>query len=193
MFRAGLFLFLLACADLHAAEKRLVLDEGFEAGGTERPPQGWAIWGNEKYKVPANYERDLKNPHTGIASLRIRHPANTGGYLATAPNHLIDPQPGMIYTVSFWAKTGRPGRIRAGLFGYKSLSPFAEAQSPPAEYFTVTREWQSYRLSARAGVDFFPDECRKLQLFIDALLAPGGVQPPRRQDGAPDRRHGALA
>jgi len=173
MFRVCLFLFLLACGNLRAAGNRLVLDEGFEAGGNEAPPEGWAIWGNEKYKVPANYERDLKNPHTGNASLRIRHPANTGGYLAMAPNRLIDPQPGVIYTVTFWAKTDRPGRIRAGLFGYKSLSPFTEAQSPPAEYFTVTREWQSCRLSARAGLDFFPDECKKLQLFIDAAADRG--------------------
>jgi hypothetical protein len=58
--------------------------------------------------------------------------------------------------------------VRTNLYGYKSLNPFTEAQGPPAQNFEVGKEWKAYHFSARAGIDFFPSECRKLQFFFDA-------------------------
>ena len=56
-----------------------VFSDDFETPSLQSPPSGWAMWGAEEFKVPANYTRDTTQLHGGQACFRIHHPANTGG------------------------------------------------------------------------------------------------------------------
>ena len=102
-------LLVLAAGAALGADATVVFHDDFEAAAAASPPPGWTMWGSERFKIPANYTRDISNPHSGQASFRIHHPAGTGGYVVSTPDRALRPQPAMRYTVSFWARAEQPG------------------------------------------------------------------------------------
>jgi hypothetical protein len=78
-------------------DAKVVFHDDFEQASTASPPAGWAMWGAEQYKTPANYTRDTTNAHSGQACFRIHHPAKTGGYIVSSPDRAINPKPAMLY------------------------------------------------------------------------------------------------
>lgn len=165
----SLFLFLAFLAPYSwSAEPALIFQEGFETPAAQNPPPGWSMWGVEKYKVSANYARDTTLPHRGTASFRIHHPAGTAGYVCQAPTHALRPEPGMIYTVTFWARAAKPGPSVFSLLAYTTIKPFRDAPSPGRMAFDAGTEWKEYRFEMREGLDFHADESRYLLLAFHA-------------------------
>jgi hypothetical protein len=155
-------------AEPAAGQPNLVVNGDFEQASTSGPPPGWTMWGASKYKLPANYARDTDQPHSGAACFRIHHPAGTAGYVVSAPESAIRPKPGMTYSVSFWARTDRPGEAMFGWDAYRQIRPFIEAPSPGLFPFPVERQWKQYRFMLHEGWDFFAEECRYLLLIFKA-------------------------
>jgi hypothetical protein len=149
-------------------DDNLIVNGDFERASTQDPPPGWTMWGAERYKVPANFTRDTDHPHTGKAAFRIRHPAGTGGYVVSAPDHAIRSRPGMMYTVSFWARADRPGRSEFGLMAYRSLQGYVDAPWPGSSTIAVGPEWKAYSFTFCEGCDFFAEDSRYLLLLFKA-------------------------
>ena len=146
----------------------VIFADDFETPSAQSPPANWAMWGAQQDKVPANYTRDTTQPHGGQACFRIHHPARTQGYIVSAPDRAIQPQRGMIYTVSFWARAEKAGKALFQWTAYRSLRPFVDAASPGSLPCEVDPEWRSYTYSVREGLDFFADESRFLLLSFHA-------------------------
>jgi len=153
-----------------AAENNLVFHDDFELASTQSPPPGWAMWGAAQHKVPANYIRDTTNPHRGQACFRIHHPAKTDGYVVLAPDRAIRPKSGMIYTVSFWARTDKAGKAVFSWTAYQSINPFVDAESPGSLTLDAGREWKEFSFSVREGLDLFADQSRFLLLTYKAAI-----------------------
>ena len=149
-------------------DMNVVFSDDFETPPLQSPPSGWAMWGAEEFKVPANYTRDTTQPHGGQACFRIHHPANTSGYVVSAPSRAIRPRPQMIYAVSFWARADKPGKARFQWLAYRSIQPFADAPSPGSLPCNVGRDWRPFTCSIREGLDFFADQSRFLLLTFHA-------------------------
>jgi hypothetical protein len=153
---------------LIGAEAGVIVQDDFETPSLRNPPPGWAMWGAEKFKVPANYTLDSSNPHSGRQCFRIYHPANTGGYIVLAPERAIRSKPAMIYTVSFWARTDQPGRAIFQWTAYQTINPFTDAPSPGSLPFHAGLEWKEFTFLVREGLDFFADQSRFLLLTFNA-------------------------
>ena len=149
-------------------DANVVFRDDFEADPTASPPPGWAMWGSEQYKSPANYTRDTTAPHSGQACFRIHHPAKTGGYVVSSPARAIRPKPAMIYTVSFWARAEKSGQAEFLWTAYRSLQAYVGAPSPGAYTFEVDREWKEFTFTVREGLDLFADQSRFLLLTFKA-------------------------
>jgi hypothetical protein len=167
-FRLGLGLLVTGSA---RGDDNLIFNGDFERSSTQAPPPGWTMWGAERFKVPANFTRDLVRPHAGTAAFRIQHPAGTEGYVVSAPDHAIRARPGMMYTVSFWARADRPGRSVFGLMAYRSLQGFVDAPWPGSASIAVGREWKEYTFTFSEGCDFFAEESRYLLVLFKAAAA----------------------
>ncbi len=167
----------LAAAGLAAAaEEKVVFLDDFESPSTQTPPPGWAMWGAQEFKVPANYSRDTNQPHGGTASFRIHHPANTRGYIVSSPERALRPARGMIYDVSFWARANKPGKALFQWTAYQSLRPFVDAPSPESLACAVDNQWRQFNCSVREGLDFFADQTRFLLLTFTATTEPSQEQ-----------------
>jgi hypothetical protein len=152
-------------------DDNLIVNGDFERTTPQAPPPGWTMWGAERYKVPADFTRDTDHPHAGKAAFRIHHPAGTGGYVVSAPDHAIRSRPGMMYTVSFWARADRPGRSEVGLMAYRSLQGFVDAPWPGSSPIEVSHEWKAYTFTFYEGCDFFAEESRYLLVLFKAAAA----------------------
>jgi hypothetical protein len=157
-------------APVHAAP-RTVLSSDFEDASPASPPQGWTMWGAERYKDPANYTIDTAGPHGGRACFRIHHPADTGGYIVSAPQRAVCPVPGGVYRVSFWARSGSPGVSSFGITAYRSISPFVDAPSPGWHRIEVGTDWRPFAFTYREGWDLFADDHRYLLLTFRAATS----------------------
>jgi len=122
------------------------------------------MWGGDEWKVPANYTRDTENPHHGNACLRIRHPANTGGYLVTAPAYAIRPKPSMQYRITFWARAKAPGLAIFMVEAYSSLDPYVDEMWIGPFSFSVSDRWREFTFTIREGQDFSVEKNRYLML-----------------------------
>jgi hypothetical protein len=142
------------------AAQNLITNGDFELPSTESPPPGWSMWGDPKYQNPANYTRDTNQPHSGRACFRIHHPANTAGYVVSSPRQAIALKPGMMYTVSFWARSDRPGSASFGFDAYASIKPYLEAPSPGFFPIEVGPDWRQFTFVIHEGWDFFADRTR---------------------------------
>lgn len=150
------------------AEEAVVFRADFEAPSASSPPPGWAMWGASRYKVPANYTRDTAQPHAGEACFRIHHPSGTEGYVVSDPQSAIRPKPGMMYTLTFWARSDRPGPAVFGWSAYRQTRPLADAPSPGFSSFTVESQWKEFRFTLHEGWDFFVAESPYLLLTFKA-------------------------
>lgn len=158
----------LITAAAGAAPANLVFNGDFEQEAAQNPPAGWSMWGAQTYKVPANFTRDTTNPHSGAGCFRIFHPAGTAGYIVTAPEQAIRPKEGMMYTLSFWARSDKAGPAQFGVTAYESIQPFADAPSPGSWPITVGPEWKQFRFTITEGWDFFANRSRYLLLTFHA-------------------------
>lgn len=156
----------------HCAQN-LVYNGGFEIASAESPPPGWAMWGEEAWKVPANYVLDTAAPHSGKACLRIHHPAGTDGYIVSSPEHAIRSRRGMMYSISFWARADRAGLSTFGITAYATISPFVDAPSPGEFPIVLGEGWKQYQFSLYEGWDFFADRSRYLLLTFRATRERG--------------------
>src|SRR5688500_1056804 len=107
-----ILILLLSCvfAASSNAQNNLLRSGDFETQSTQNPPPGWVMWGAEQSKNPQNYTRDQNTFHSGAASLRIHHPANTSGYIVTSVrDNGLTTKKGITYQISFWAKADKPG------------------------------------------------------------------------------------
>jgi hypothetical protein len=150
------------------AEGKVVFADDFETPSAQSPPANWAMWGDQPYKVPANYTRDTAQRHGGQACFRIHHPARTRGYVVSSPDRAIQPQQRMIYTVSFWARAEKAGKALFQWTAYRSIHPFVDAASPGSLSCEVDGQWRPYTYSIREGLDFFAQESRFLLLTFHA-------------------------
>lgn len=156
---------LLLAATAGAAEN-LIHNGDFEMASPTSPPPGWAMWGASQYKDPKNFTRDTTNPHAGQACFRIRHPANTAGYIVSSPEHAIRPKKGMMYSASFRARTDKPGSSIFGFEGYESIKPFIDGPSPGFFPVDVGTEWKQFTFEIHEGWDFFADRSRFILLVF---------------------------
>lgn len=145
-----------------------VMSYDFEQASPQSPPPGWSMWGAEQYKTPANYTRDTTNPHGGQACFRLYHPAGTAGYVVSSPDTALRPKRDMIYRVSFWARTDKPGPSLFYFTGYESIGPFVDAPSPGSLTVNATTEWQQFGLEVREGLDFPADRSSYVLLTFNA-------------------------
>ncbi len=148
--------------------ENLVFNGDFEDESPARPPAGWAMWGAQLYKDPANYTRDTATPHSGAACLRIHHPAGTGGYIVAAPEKAIRPRPDTAYTIRFWARAEPPGPAIFQCVAYESIDPFVDAPWPVREVFQAGPQWQSFEYTITEGWEFHADRTRYLMLSFVA-------------------------
>ncbi|MBU0608451.1 MAG: hypothetical protein KKI08_11235 [Armatimonadetes bacterium] len=158
----ALALFALMAAG-HAADN-LCFNGGFELASADQPPPGWAMWGAPVYKVPANYTRDTTNPHRGQACFRLFHPANTAGYIVSAPDKALHAEVGKMLQVSFWARTDKPGPSQFLFTAYETINPFADAPSPGGYALNVGTDWQQFSFTVYEGWDYFADRSKLILL-----------------------------
>lgn len=151
-----------------AGAENLISNGDFETAAPAAPPPGWVMWGAEAYKDPANYTRDTSHPHGGQACFRIHHPANTAGYIVSAPDTAIRTEAGKRYDVSFWARTDRPVPAQFQWTAYESINPYVDAPSPGRYALDVGTEWREFRFAIDEGWDFFADRSRLLLLTFMA-------------------------
>lgn len=158
------WLIILSCAFSSVDGDNLIYNGDFENSSSENPPPGWSMWGAAKYKNPANYTRDGANPHSGEFCFRIHHPAETEGYIVTDPRHAIQPERDMMYNVSFWARTDKPGTSTFYFEAYYSISPFVDAPSPGRFLIDAGEDWKRYEFQIHEGWDFFAHKSRYIML-----------------------------
>ena len=162
------FLVLLLPGTMTVAEETIVFRADFETPTPSRPPAGWAMWGAQGYKDPTNFTCDERLPHSGAACFRIHHPANTRGYVVSAPEVSIRPERGTMLTATFWARSDRPGEAMFGWTAYRQIHPFVDAPSPGFFPIKVDQQWRQFRFVLHEGWDFFADDCRHLLLTLKA-------------------------
>jgi len=158
----ALALFVLMAAG-HAADN-LCFNGDFELVSADQPPPGWAMWGAQVYKNPANYTRDTTNPHSGQACFRLFHPANTAGYIVSAPDRALHAEAGKMLQVSFWARTDKPGPSQFLFTAYETINPFADAPSPGGYAVKVGTDWQQFSFTVYEGWDYFADRSKLILL-----------------------------
>ena len=139
----------LAGTSQAADEGQVVFQADFEQDAAASPPAGWSMWGAEAFKDPANFTRDSTDPHSGQGCLRIHHPADTAGYLVTAPDRAVRAKEGMRYEVSFWARADKPGPAPFYWTAYESIAPFVDAPSPGRWTLGLATDWREFRFTIR--------------------------------------------
>lgn len=175
--RLGAFLILSPLLfNFAVGAETVVFRADFEAPTPAAPPADWSLWGAPKYKDPANFTRDTQQAHGGAASFRIHHPARTEGYVVSAPEAAIHPQPRKMYTASFWARAERAGEAVFGWTAYRQVKPFVDAPSPGFSPLAVERQWKHFRFVLHEGWDFFAEDCRHLLLTFRATGKPDEEQ-----------------
>jgi hypothetical protein len=150
----------------------LIYNGDFEIPSSQSPPPGWVMWGPAAYQNPANYTLDTTNPYNGKACFRIHHPAGSAGYIVSSPSHALQPKKGKIYSVTFFARTNRPGRSLFRLSAYESLNPFKDAPSPGSFPIEVQAQWRQFTFEIKEGMDFFAERSRFLLLTFSATTDP---------------------
>ncbi len=154
------------------AQSNLVYNGDFELESAQSPPSGWAMWGDQQWKIPSHFTRDATQSHDGRASFRVHHPKQTQGYIVTAPEHAVRPKEGMLYAVSFWAKADAPVRTSFGFTAYESIQPFRDAPTPGVWPIEVDTGWKQYSFRVQEGLEFFASRSRYLLLTFRATSDP---------------------
>jgi len=74
----------------------------------------------------------------------------------------------MIYTLSFWARTDKPGTSVFYFESYSSIRPFINAPSPGQFLIDADRDWKQYKFEINEGWDFFAHKSRFIMLGFKA-------------------------
>lgn len=151
-----------------ACGEGLVSNGGFEEGVEGKTPPGWSSWGTTRGKTMGTFVRDTTRPHSGKACLKIHNPADTTGYVVTAPKQALRPQAGKAYVVSFWARADREGESTFSLTGYSSIEPYVDAPISGMQRLKVGPEWKPFRFEYHEGWDFQYDRQRYILLTFKA-------------------------
>lgn len=174
---AVLLFALTVAAHSQPGAPNLLRSGDFETEPPTAPLPGWTMWGDQKWKDPKNYTRDLQNPHSGHASLRIFRPAGTDGYIVTdVHQNQLRTRPGQVYEISFWARTDRPGPARFDVQAYKDIETYSGYTAPATYNFEPGANWQRFSYTLIEGVDFFAAGAPYLMLAFHA--APYGAAIP---------------
>jgi hypothetical protein len=136
--------------------------------------RSWAAWGLDVPQVAPGMTSETSNPHGGKACLRVDRPADPRewrGVLVTHPfNNAIETRDATRYTLSFWARSDRPGPIRVAVTSYTQLKPPVVGPQVLDRQFDVGVEWREFQLSFIAGRDCYADEARHLHFaFFPAV------------------------
>ncbi len=162
-FQSIAFVYLIVIGTSFADEKRqgrIILEDGFEQFEKiltqEGPPNGWSIWGKESVKDRPNFIIDTKNAHSGEASFRIHHLAESTSFTVLDTKRAIRPEKGGAYTISFWAKSDEDTEIFFGINAYNSLQPKIDrAFSPDYRPIHVNPKWTRFSFTFNEGLHFF--------------------------------------
>jgi len=143
-----------------AGKEHVLLRDGFEKFQKQQlekgPPDGWIMWGLKTDKVPSNFVVDTSDAHSGRASFRIRHPANTMGYVALNPRLAIRPKRNRAYTLSFWAKADKETEGSHGISVYSTIHPnWQRAHSPADLPIHLGPQWRRFSFTYVEGIHFF--------------------------------------
>lgn len=154
--RTSTVLAALAMLSAPLGAEELLRNGDIEAPG-DGVPAGFAMWGPEQFKKAENFRRDSERPHGGSACLRLHHPADTRGYLLTDPfGNGLRPAPGTVYTISFWARSDKPGRTpQFSVCGMRELKPLTSGLVNNATFpLEVGTDWKRYEFRVAEGTHF---------------------------------------
>jgi hypothetical protein len=138
--------------------------------------RSWSAWGLDVPQVAPGMTSETSNPHGGKACLRVHRPADPRewrGVLVTHPfNNAIETRDATRYTLSFWARSDRPGPMRVAVTSYSQLKPPVAGPQVLDRQFDVGAEWHEFQLSFVAGRDCYADEARHVHFaFFPAVGA----------------------
>jgi hypothetical protein len=74
----------------------------------------------------------------------------------------------MMYSISFWARSDRPGLAVFALMAYRTIQGFVDAPWPGSFPIEVSPEWKVYTFTFHEGSDFFAEESRYLLVLFKA-------------------------
>lgn len=143
----------LRAANVESAGTELWSHGTFENLADARPPKGWVLWGDEKYKDPANYTIDAVNPRAGKGCFRLFQPRDTGGYVNMDPSLAIRPKRGMMYEISFWVRSDVANDSALVVEGYESAD-LNGWRAVARRTFQPTADWTPVSLNLHEGWDF---------------------------------------
>jgi hypothetical protein len=138
--------------------------------------RSWSAWGLDVPQVASGMTSETSNAHGGKACLRVHRPADPRewrGVLVTHPfNNAIETRDATGYTLSFWARSDRPGPIRVAVTSYSQRKPPVAGPQVLDRQFDVGAEWHEFQLSFVAGRDCYADEARHVHFaFFPAVGA----------------------
>ena len=73
-----------------------------------------------------------------------------------------------MYTVTFWARTDRPGKSAFEWAAYQQINPFTGWTQPGIGNFESGKEWKEYSFTIREGLDFLAEQSAYLMLTFKA-------------------------
>jgi len=142
--------------------------------------RSWAAWGLDVPQVAPGMTSETSNPHGGKDCLRVHRPADPRewrGVLVTHPfNNAIETRDVTRYTLSFWARSDRPGPIRVAVASYTQLKPPVVGPQVLDRQFDVGAEWREFQLSFVAGRDCYADEARHVHFAFFPAAGAGLTQ-----------------
>ena len=149
----------------------LIKNGDFELDSPATPPPGWLIWGATKDRNPLDAARDTTQAHSGKASYRLHHSANTGAFTITdRADNLISSKKGATYEWSFWAKTDVPGLSQIAINAFSQLVPLKMVPAIYTKQVEVGTEWKQFTFKTVEGANFSADTARYLALTINPTL-----------------------
>lgn len=136
----------------------------------------WTAWGIDTQQVIPGMTRDETDPHGGRACLRVFRPADPRewrGVVVNSPfKNALQAEPHTCYTLSFFARTDRPGPIRVAVASYREVRPIEQGPQIATHDFEVGNDWTECRVSFTSDGDFYADEARHIYVaFFPAVGA----------------------
>ncbi len=151
-----------------AAGENLIRNGDFEAPFTtiRDIADTWTIWGLDPGKKPENFTCETNNPHGGRACMkffRAGNPQSWCGVLVNTPvKNQLQPQPDQRYTLTFWARTDRPGPSNVLVASYRQIDPCVDGPSIISRKIDVGQEWREFQITFAEGQDFFAEDARHI-------------------------------
>jgi hypothetical protein len=159
IFVTAVMTVLLSAGSMTAADN-LLNNGGFEEPFSTIADLGdtWMMHSVEALKDAGHFTRDTDNPHSGQACLRMVRPASPQAWsdvLGTPPgNSLNHPKSGMRYTLSFWARTDRPGPSTLRIQSLREVAAKSPGPTVAIHEFALDRAWSRHEVSFIGDWDF---------------------------------------